>query len=365
MSVPVVVLDARLTKQMSIGMRAYVCELVKRLPKVATDLRFIAAVNTDIETHPDLGIVRISERDSANASWGEQFVLPKQMSATHPALGHYPTPYAPRWSPFPYVYTVHDLIHRRFPQYHSWKIPLYYAFLVGPVARASRRVIVSTKATVPDLQTYLHVGGENARAVPLGVADAFRLQDSERRALASEARERFGLSLPFFLYAGNHRRHKNLETLAAGWQRVDDACDLVITEDDAFPFDLDRYAKRNGRIVRPGHVDERSLVGLYAACAGSVQPSLYEGFGLAVLEAMAAGAPCVVAETPALLEVAGGAALTFPPLDVDTLARALSLLLHEPLTVERLHTAGRGRAAGFSWDQTARGTAAVYREVIG
>jgi len=366
MSVPLVAIDARMTEQMSVGMKTYVRELVRRLPRVATDLRFIAVVNDDVETHPDMGTLRIERRSSQNASWGEFVTLPNMMNRMRPAVGHYPTPYAPRWSPYPYVYTIHDLIHRRFPQYHSWKIPPYYALLVGPVARHAATVIVPTRATVPDVERFLGVESEHVRPVPMGVGDAFRVADADLAAAkrSGGVTERFGLSRPFFLYAGNHRRHKNLETLASAWQAVEDACDLAITEDGAFDFDIDRYVKPDGRIVRLGRVDERDLVELYAASAGAVQPSLYEGFGLTVVEAMAAGAPCVVAETPALLEVAGGASLTFPPRDADALARRLRTLLHDRREAARLRTAGRGRAASFSWDETARGTAAVYREVI-
>ena len=354
---------------MSVGMKTYVRELAKRLPGVATDLRFIAVVNENISAHPDMGLLRIDERSSRNGSLGELFALPKLMNGVRPAVGHYTTPYAPRWSPFPYVYTIHDLIHRRFPQYHSWKIPIYYRLLVGPVARKAAAVIVPTQATVGDADTYLGVSAHHVRPVPMGVSEAFRSSQAEQGQAAQKAatavREQFGLSRPYFLYAGNHRRHKNLETLASAWQRVEDACDLAITEDGPLGFDIDRYAKENGRIVRLGHVDEGDLVRLYVASAGAVQPSLYEGFGLAVIEAMAAGAPCVVAETPALLEVAGGAALTFPPHDPDALARALTLLLRDAREAARLRAAGRGRSTAFSWDLTARGTAAVYREVIG
>ena len=350
---------------MSVGMRRYVGELVKRLPDVAPDLRFIAVTNASLDAHPDIGIVRIDDASAANGSFGEMVRLPSLMNRTRPSIGHYTTPYAPRWSPFPYVYTIHDLIHRRFPEYHSWKIPPYYALLVGPVARKARAVTVMTKATVPDVQTYLRVPPQRVRVVPLGASEAFHVDDAQRPALAAYARERFGLTRPFLFYAGNHRRHKNLETLVAGWARLHDACDLAITEEGAFDFDVDRYPKADGRIVRLGHLDEHDLVAVYAACTVAVQPSLYEGFGLSVVEAMAAGAACVVAQTPALLEVAGDTALTFAPRDAQALASCVETLMHDGALRSRLCDAGKHRAIGYSWDQTARGTAAVYREAIG
>jgi glycosyltransferase involved in cell wall biosynthesis len=198
--------------------------------------------------------------------------------------------------------------------------------------------------------------------VPLGVDSRFALDAVARDRRAAAVRERLGLERPYVLYAGNHRAHKNLETLAAAWQRVGQPCDLVLTEASPFPFDLDRCGKSNGRIVRPGHVTDEELIGLYAGCAATVQPSLYEGFGLAVLEGMAAGAPVIVAQTPVLLEVAGDAAMTFPPRDIEALTRAITQALAGGPQIDALQERARARAAAFSWDETARRTAEVYRE---
>jgi glycosyltransferase involved in cell wall biosynthesis len=117
-------------------------------------------------------------------------------------------------------------------------------------------------------------------------------------------------------------------------------------------------------MVRPGHVSDEELVGLYAGCAATVQPSLYEGFGLAVLEGMAAGAPVIVAQTPALLEVAGDAAMTFAPRDSAALTHSLTQALAGGPQIEMLRARGQARAAAFSWDETVRRTADVYRESV-
>ncbi|HEV2908814.1 MAG TPA: glycosyltransferase, partial [Candidatus Eremiobacteraceae bacterium] len=99
-------------------------------------------------------------------------------------------------------------------------------------------------------------------------------------------------------------------------------------------------------------------------CTATVQPSLYEGFGLSVLEGMAAGAPVIVAQTPALLEVAGDAALTFPPLDAAALTRALAQTIAGGSAIDELRARGRARAASYTWDRTAERTAQVYRECL-
>jgi glycosyltransferase involved in cell wall biosynthesis len=361
-----VVLDARITRQMSVGMIAYVKELVARLPDAAPDLSFVVASNVALDIPAAATRVSVPERLAVNGSVGEQFGYARLLRELVGAgsLTHLMSVYAPRLAPKPYVYTIHDLIHRRCPHYFKWKVRPYYQLVAGPVARGAAAVITDARATTPDLERFLHVDADRVRVVPLGVNERFSLDDTARARLAGQARERFGLRAPYVFYAGNHREHKNLETLAAAWCALDVACDLVLTESTPFAFDLDRYVKRDGRIVRAGHVSEEDLIALYAGCAATVQPSLYEGFGLSVLEGMASGAPVIVAQTPALLEVAGDAALTFPPRDVAALTSALALALSSGEMIDRLRALGHERARAYSWDETARRTAEVYRACL-
>ena len=359
---PKVVLDARITRQMSVGMRTYVRELVARLPRAAPDLTFIAVSNVQL-AGTGLEVVRIDESTTANASLGEQILFPALLRGRGDLI-HYMSVYAPRYSPLPYVYTIHDLIHRRFPEYHSWKIPPYYRFVARPVAHNARAVITDARATIPDLARYLGLNERSVRVVPLGVSEKFFVDEVTRAQRAARARERFGLRAPFVLYAGNRRKHKNLETLFDAWSRLARPCDLILTEDGPFAFDSDRYVSRHGRMISLGHVDEDLLVSLYAGCAAAVQPSSYEGFGLSVLEGMAAGAPVIVARTPALLEVAGDASLVFQHDSAAALAEQLDAALAGGPAIDTLRSRGRSRAAEFTWDRTARMTAAVYREAV-
>jgi len=359
-------LDARLTRQMSVGMKTYVRELVARLPRAAPDLTFVVVTNDDAVAASAAGgctVLRLGERAAANVSWGEQTRLPRLMRQAD--FAHYLSVYAPRWSPLPYAYTIHDLIHRRYPGYFSWKIPPYYALVAGPVARGARVVITDARSTSDDLRSYLRVAADRVQVIPLGVSEAFALDDADRASRAGAARAAFGIERPFILYAGNHRPHKNLETLAAAWSALAEPCDLVVTEDGPLSFALDRFVKSNGRIVLTGHIGVDQLVDLYAACAATAQPSLYEGFGLSVLEAMSAGAPVVVAQTSALLEVADDAALSFPATDAGALRACLTRMLGDTTLANDLRARGRARAARYSWDRTAKLTAQVYRACVG
>ena len=246
---PNVVLDARLTRQMSVGMRTYVRELVARLPRVAPDLNFIAVTNADLRAS-DLEVIRIDDSTAANFTFGEQVTLPRMMRGRGD-LGHFMSVYAPRFSPLPYVYTIHDLIHRRFPEYFSWKIPTYYRFVAKPVAHAARAVITDARATIPDLSRHLDLPERAVRVVPLGVAETFYVEESARANRAVATRERYDLRAPYVLYAGNHRKHKNLETLVDAWSRLEQPCDLALTEDGPFTFASDRFSIRQNCAAWP------------------------------------------------------------------------------------------------------------------
>lgn len=346
-------------------MQAYVRELVQRLPRLAPDLEFCVVSNARFDAAGNnIQCMALSEAQAQNGGIAEQFALPRRLAATQPRLVHYMSVYAPRQAHLRHVYTIHDLIHLRFPHYFSWKVPPYYRLVVKPVAQSAALVITDARSTVHDLQCFLGVNEANVRVVPLAAAEAFYLDGDERSERARQTRARFGLRRPYLLYAGNHRPHKNLAVLLRAWRALDADCDLVISEDGPLPTVPEDSERASGRLVLTGHVSQPELIGLYAGCAAAVQPSLYEGFGLAVLEAMAAGAPTIVADTPALVELSGQAALTFPATDSARLTALLQRVLHDTGLQEQLRTAGQKRARDFSWDETARRTAAVYREAL-
>jgi glycosyltransferase involved in cell wall biosynthesis len=351
---------------MSAGMKTYVRELVERLPRIAPDLRF--AVFTNHSYGVDASNVMemlVPQWVAVNGAIGEQFVYPQLLGRIRADLIHYMSVYAPRISPEPHVYTVHDCIHLRYPSYFSWKVPPYYRLVVGPVARSAKAVITDAAATVPDLVEFLSVDASKARVVPLGVSSEFMLDDRARARLSIVARERFSLPRPYLLYAGNRRPHKNLRTLFDAWAGLGGLpCDLVLTGDEPLDHDLARLQPPNGKLHLVGELEQSELISLYAGCAAMVQPSLYEGFGLAVLEAMASGAPAIVAKTPAMLEVGGDAVASFAPVDAQELRALLTTVLSDPREGERLRVAGRARVKAFSWDATAAATAQVYREEL-
>ena len=331
-----VALDARLTRQMSVGMQAYSRELRARLPLAAPELDFVAF---------DQG---------ANFSIAEQVQLPLAIRRSGAALTHYFSQYTPLAPPMPYVVTIHDLIHLRFPQYFKKKVGPYYRLVAGPVARRAARVITDDERTIGDLQRFLRVDARKIRVIPLGVDEAYAQPVEPYRAEA-----------PYILYAGNHREHKDLPTLFEAWRRLpeDCACDLYLTGPDDFNGALCAYQTTRAQIVVLGDVPARKLAALYAGARAYVHPALCEGFGFPMLEAMAAGTP-VIACQDAVPRVLESAALLFGPRDASMLLNALVRVLRDEGLRTALVNEGREVARGLTWERCARSTAAVYREVL-
>jgi glycosyltransferase involved in cell wall biosynthesis len=329
-----IALDARITRQLSAGMQTYVRELTARLPAAAPDLEFIVF------------------REGGNFGWGEHVRLPFAVRAARPALTHYMSQYTPLLMPRPYAVTIHDLIHLLFPDNFKMKVGPYYRTLVRSVAARAARVITDDARTVADLQRFLRIAPEKVRVIPLGAQDVFMKEAAPHRG-----------ARPYFLYSGNHREHKDLWTLFQGWEALPEEipADLLITgpDDIAAP----QFLRKNGEVIALGHLPARDLASYYAGAVALVHPALREGFGLPMLEAMAAGCP-VIACTDALPSVLEGAALTFPPGDAAEASRAMRAVLGDEVLRTRLVNEGRARAAEFTWDRCARETANVYREIV-
>jgi glycosyltransferase involved in cell wall biosynthesis len=331
---PLVAVDARKTRQMSVGMKTYVDELRARLPVVAPEFDFAFL---------DRG---------GNFGFEEQITLPLSMHAASPDVSHILTQYAPLGAPRPLVITIHDLIHLRYPEFFKSKVGPYYRTVVRAAVRRAARVITDDARTVEDLQRFLDVDPAKVRVIPLGVNERF-----------FEAIEPVRWERPYLLYVGNHRAHKDLVTLFQAWAQLADDVDLLVTGVDDFSGELERRALPGRKIVALGDLDEAELIGLYRRAVALVHPALCEGFGLPLLEAMAAGCP-VIACRDAVPHVLLPAVLTFAPRDVPALCGYLETIRTDQGLRARLIKEGTMLAHTLTWDRCARATADVYAEVL-
>ena len=234
-------------------------------------------------------------------------------------------------------------------------------------ARRSHRIVVDAKATAADLQHHLRVPRSKIDVVPLGVGD------QPPTGVTPEPRLRRQLALgnrPILLSVSAKRPHKNLLRLLEAHAGLESDTRPVLvlpgypTPHEAELVSMARALGTFDHVRFPPWLEDEDLEGLYAVAEGFVFPSLHEGFGLPVLEAMRRGVPVACSDRSTLPEVAGDAALLFDPGDTGSIRSALERLLQDQGLRARLRVAGRARVSLFSWDATAAATAAVYRRAL-
>ena len=262
------------------------------------------------------------------------------------------------------VVTVHDLGYLRERAAHSRSTRAMLDLTTRWNALAAAHIIAVSGATADDLVSHYRVNRAKIRVVHSGVRlDRFQPVDS------TDVLERLGISRPYLLFVGTVQPRKNIVRLVEAFETLPGSdVQLVIAGKTGWLAEPIEQRIRSSpaarRIVRLGYVESADLPALYSGAAAFVLPSLYEGFGMPVLEAMACGTPVITSDVSSLPEIAGDAAVLVDPHDPAAIARAMQRVL-APDERERLREAGLCRAATFTWDRTARETLAVIREAMG
>ncbi|HVS62569.1 MAG TPA: glycosyltransferase family 1 protein [Thermoanaerobaculia bacterium] len=368
---PTIAIDARKLRDFGIG--TYVRGLVRHLAALDRTTRYVLLVRPE-----DRGALQglpanftESPEPARVYSVREAFTVASHLRRLHADLYHATHYTVPLWPPCPVVVTVHDVIHLRFPELLPSRRALHYArFMLRRATRRSRRVIAVSHATQDDLVEMVGADPARLRVIHNGVDEVFsqRLGREEiSRRLAAH-----GVGPPYLLFVGNPKAHKNLERLLEGYARArrlltEPPPPLVIAGARAGGGSLRAKAEElgvGGSLVIAGWIPEEDLPALYQGATLFVYPSLYEGFGLPVLEAMASGTAVVTSRGSALLEVAGDSAELVDPWEPDDLARGIACCLGDEPRRRQLEERGRQRAAQFGWDRVAAATLEVYREAL-
>ena len=359
------------------GTETYAQELIPELVAAAPDARFTAFVNREAagQTGRPWGelvpavTVPVNARNRAQWVRGEQQLLPRLAATAGVDLLHSLANTAPAWGGYRRVVTIHDLAYRLAPEAHLGMLGMGMRVLVPLAAHRSNRIIVDASSTRDDVRRFLKVSPDKVDVVPLGLGST----PHPVIAPEHELRERLGAGdRPIVLCVAAMRPHKNLCSARARGSadpgRTDARCWCSPAIRRAHGQELRRLAGElgvAGDVRFPGWVDASELEGLYAAAACFVFPSLIEGFGLPVLEAMARGVPVACSGRGSLSEVAGNAALLFDPESEPAIAAVIERLLRDRAEADRLAAAGRERARRFTWAATAAGTLAGYRKAVG
>lgn len=263
------------------------------------------------------------------------------------------------------VVTIHDAIAFRHPEGYSWSNNFLHRRFVPATLRNVDGAITVSQHARADLEKYLGLPPDFVSVVPNGVGDSFKPLDP---VVARQVAKTYGLNRPYILNVGGAQPRKNVDRLLRAYKNLQTSfpdLDLVLVGAGVSRNELLRRAiagvRLTDRVLMPGAVAEPDLPAIYSAASLFAFPSLFEGFGLPVLEAMACGTPVVCSSATSLPEVAGDAALLVDPLDVDAIASAMDRVLSDQSLASRLRSRGVDRAAEFTWARTARETLDAYR----
>jgi len=311
---------------------------------------------------------------SAGYGLREHVSIPLKLRRLGADLLHSPHYVRPLFCSVPSVVTIHDCIHLLFPEYLPNRMAWRYAhFMIGRAVSRSALVLTVSEASRRDiLRFYPWADPDKVLVVPNGI-DAELIEDPGAEEM-ERVRERYQIRGRFVLFAGNVKPHKNLERLIAAFARVrlapgqDDLRLLIIGDDVSRYGSLRRTVEESG--VRQdvrffGFVPHRTLAALYRMASVFAFPSLYEGFGLPPLEAMACGTPVVTSRVSSLPEVVDDAAVLVDPYDVEDIARGLRCALQDETLRAELIAKGYARAHSFSWERSAAAVHAGYLRVLG
>ena len=291
-------------------------------------------------------------------SW-HRFRRPRIEFATGPVEVVHATTLAIPPKTVPLVVTIHDLAFFEHPEHFTARGNRLAFRGVELAKRDADLIVCPSQTTATDCAKHGFDPGR-VRVVPWGV-DVSEPSAEDHRWV----RDRFEIRRPFVLWTGTVEPRKNLTRMIEAFARIEGDIELLLAGPEGWNQNLDALIARGGGRARAlGFVESHELKALYAQALAFCYPSLMEGFGLPVLEAMAQGAPVVTSRGTATEEVAGGAAVLVDPKDARSIADGLRSVLDDAAFRERLRAAGRARAAELTWERCAREMQKVYREVL-
>jgi glycosyltransferase involved in cell wall biosynthesis len=364
-------IDAR--KLLDFGIGTYIRNLIYQISELDDGNRYVLLVSpegrevlSDLPERFKLVTYRspvYSIREQVTLSWVLWRLRLDLYHSTHYVL--------PLWVPCPAVVTIHDIIHLLYPEFLRHRLAFFYAFrmLRRGLARG-RRIITVSRTTLADLRRFFQVPEDKVQVIYNGVESIYhkRLGRDDIKGRL----EHLGITPPYLLFVGNPKPHKNLDNVVQAYARAREihdveACLVCVGGRDGAEQKVLRRAEQMGiadQVQILGHVEQNDLSALYQGAELFLYPTLYEGFGLPVVEAMASGTAVITSNTSALKEIAEGYAHLVNPLDVPAITEAIGHCLANPDHRRALVELGRKRAREFSWRKAAERTLKVYSQVL-
>lgn len=352
------------------GIGHYTLELARALAKIDTDDEFelispFSFNSSSLDNNLPANLKKIEAR---RRKFWWAVGLPLYIRRNSTALFHGTNYEIPFWSNCPTVLTIHDLSLLLYPETHLDRSVRRARYRLPLMARTATKIITATEFVKKQVSEHLKIDPAKIVATPYAQRSNFRPMSLTE---TGEMRTRLGIEEDFILFVGTVEPRKNLITLLRALSEIMRTTELrpqlvLAGQKGWLTGETMNYVESEGlgaRVKFTGYVTDEDLRALYSCCAVCVYPSLYEGFGLPPLEAMACGAPVIASDVPSLAEAVGQAALVLPPTDVQRLAQGIVGMIKESSKRAHYSRLGLEHAAQFSWERTARMTLDVYRDI--
>ena len=365
-----IAIDARKLRDFGIG--TYIRNILIELSRLDQETEYVVLCRPDdVESGDVLGHnFRMVPETAPTYSIAEQFRIPLALARERVRLVHEPHYVLPPAIRCRSVVTIHDCIHLMFPQYLPGK--LAYVYAKGSMWSATRqadRVLTVSEASKRDILRFFDIPADKVAVIYNAIDERFLAGPDTRRM--DLTRQRYQLDHPFVLYVGNIKPHKNIERLVEAFaiarRSGPDNLKLIIIGDELSKYPVLRQSVHRHKLDKHvrflGFQPQETLAAFYRLARAFVFPSLYEGFGLPPLEAMACGTPVVTSNVSSLPEVAGDAALLVDPYDAEAIAAGIVRAVTDEALRADLIARGLARARQFSWKQSVGKIHQIYMEV--
>lgn len=353
------------------GIGHYTLELARALARIDTHDEFelispFKFNSSSLEEHLPANLKKVETR---RRKFWWTVGLPLYIRQSSISLFHGTNYDIPVLSRCPTVLSIHDLSLLLYPQTHVDKLVRRARYRLPLMARAATRVITGTEFVKKEVVEHLKVDPAKVSVTPYAPRSTFCPVPIDE---TKETRARLGIEEGFILFVGTIEPRKNLITLLRAFAEVMKASELrpqlvIAGKEGWLTGETMTYVESEGlgeRVKFTGYITDKDLRALYSCCAVCVYPSLYEGFGLPPLEAMACGAPVIASDVPSLSEAVGNAAFLVPPLDAQRLAQSIVEMLSDEGKRAYFSRAGLDHASHFTWERTAKLTLEIYQEAV-
>lgn len=357
-----------------VGAGKYIIELVRALVSLDSGDEWVLFVQPKgreligLPASLRLQYILTAENRPAWRLLGEQLVLPVLVKRAGVDLLHSPHYTRPFILPCASVITFHDMTFFLFPELHTRVKRLFFQNAIRLSASKADALIAVSESTRRDAIRLLGISPHKIYSTPLGVSERYRLISDE--VVLEKARLRYKLPAKYLLYVGTIEPRKNLPLLIRSYYRFLDqgnALPLVVVGRKGWMFDdtfqLIEELGLKDKVFFAGYISEEDMPLVYNLAQAFVYPSLYEGFGLPPLEAMACGVPVITTAISAMRDHVAGAGILVPPNDEQALAQAIHMLIQDSSVREKLSIEGQTRAAQFTWKRTAQETLKAYQSI--